>query len=104
MLLPDAVQFNLKSTLTEKTVGIEVFNIGSGKAQTVQQALDVLIHAHGQSIPVVAVDSRKRPNDRPYLCPSVDKLTSFLGMACKSFDSETAKDIWTEPESTRLLY
>lgn len=95
---------NVIQSLTERAVGIDVFNIGSGKVQTVQQALDVLVKVHGQSVKVVSVDSRKRPNDRPYLCPSVDKLTTALGTACKSFDAETARDIWAEPASTRLLY
>lgn len=95
---------NVIQSLTEKTVGIDVFNVGSGKVQTVQQALDVLVQVHGQSVQVISVDARKRPNDRPYLCPSVDKLTAALGSACKSFDAETANDIWAEPASTRLLY
>lgn len=90
--------------LTEKVVGIDVFNIGSGKVQTVQQALDVLIQIHGQSVTVAQVDARKRPNDRPYLCPSIDKLTSVLGHGCKSFGAETAQSIWAEPADTRLLY
>lgn len=90
--------------LTEKAAGIDVFNIGSGLAQTVEQALAVLVNVHGQSVPVLSVDARKRPNDRPYLCPSVDKLSSFLGRACKPFGMETARDIWAEPAATRLLY
>jgi len=90
--------------LTERSSGIDIFNIGSGSPKTVQQALDILIQVHGQSVKVVSKEERKRPNDRPYLCPSVEKLTSVLGEACKSFDEETAKDIWAEPDITRILY
>jgi UDP-glucose 4-epimerase len=95
---------NRIQAITERIVGIDVFNIGSGKAQSVQHALDVLTEVHGQSVQVVSVDERKRPNDRPFLCPSVDKLSSILGAACKSFDAETARNIWAEPSATRLLY
>jgi len=57
--------------LTEKISGIDVFNIGSGIGQSVGDALKLLVGSANCDISVVAVDARKRPNDRPYLCPNV---------------------------------
>jgi UDP-glucose 4-epimerase len=90
--------------ITEKTIGVDVFNIGSGKVQPVQNALDLLIKAHGRDVTVVSVEARKRANDRPYLCPAVNKLQNAIGHAAVSFGDRTAKAIWDEPPETRILY
>jgi UDP-glucose 4-epimerase len=91
-------------SLTERGRGIDVFNIGSGNTLTVQEALDLLVQVHGHDVKILPVDSRKRVNDRPYLCPSVEKLRNFLGFTADSFSVKTAKTIWEEPLQTRRLY
>jgi len=90
--------------LTEKTTGIDVYNIGSGHAMSVQSALEILIEASGRAVKIVPVEARKRPNDRPYLCPSVSKITNLLGFACEGLSVKTAKAIWDEPIEQRRLY
>ena len=91
-------------TMTGKIQGIDVYNIGSGNVMSVQNALDLLIEAHGRAVKIVSVDARKRPNDRPYLCPSVGKLKTLLGAACEGLSLESAREIWREPTETRRLY
>ncbi len=90
--------------LTHKSTGLDVFNIGSGQAVTVQAALELLLKAHDGEAKIVSVEARKRPNDRPYLCAAVDKVRGFLGYAAEPFGPETARAIWEEPMPTRLLY
>jgi hypothetical protein len=82
--------------LTKRVRGSDVFNIGSGNAMTVQ--------AHGRDVKLLPVESRKRANDRPYLCPSVEKVTSHLGFASDGFTLQTAQAIWQEPLETRRFY
>ena len=90
--------------LTEKISGIDVFNIGSGIGQSVGDALKLLVESAEFDISVVSSEARKRPNDRPYLCPNVDRLIAALGAAAEPFGVETAKSIWAEPAHTRLIY
>ncbi len=90
--------------ITMRTQGIDLFNIGSGRAVTVQQALDILVEASGRKVKVVSVEARQRPNDRPYLCPAVDKITTALGYAPKSFDLAAAKAVWAAPVDMRRFY
>jgi UDP-glucose 4-epimerase len=90
--------------ITMQTEGIDVFNIGSGRAMSVQQALDILVEAAGRKIDIVSVAARQRSNDRPYLCPAVDKITVALGRAAKSFDLATAKAIWAATPNMRRFY
>lgn len=93
---------------TNKIQGLDVVNIGSGQPQTVENALTLITKARseeiGRDIPVESVEARKRPNDRPYLCPGVDKLVTLIGRACKPFNEETAKEIWAVSSDERTFY
>ena len=90
--------------LTERVEGLDIFNIGSGKSQSVEQALGAIVEALGRPSTILSVEHRKRPSDRAYLCPCVDKLVTVLGRAADAFGPETAKAIWAEPAATRVLY
>lgn len=90
--------------ITEKTSGLDIFNIGSGQTQTVAGALALIVEAQSRQVRIESVDARKRANDRAYLCPAVDKLRNALGHAALPFSLATAKSIWQEPAATRLLY
>ena len=80
------------------------FNIGSGVGQAVGDALKTLSKSAACNASIVAVEERKRPNDRPYLCPKVDRLKSTLSDAAKSFNLETAKSICSEPAHGILIF
>ena len=90
--------------LTKKAKDIDVFNIGSGVPQVVQDVLDMISDGHGENVKIVSVEEKRRKNDRGYLCPSVEKVKLSLGYACKPFDKDTASDIWSEPPETRIFY
>lgn len=90
--------------LTFKTRGLEVINIGSGQVQTVEDAITTLVKSHNSEAIVISVDERKRPNDRPFLCPNVDRLRNLLGRACDPFTHETAKSIFSSPVEHRFQY
>jgi UDP-glucose 4-epimerase len=90
--------------LTEHVVGFDCFNIGSGSPMAVKDALELIVKASGCSVKIESVEERRRVNERPYLCPSVDRLRSLLGVTCESLSFQTAQAIWAEPESSRLRY
>ncbi len=90
--------------LTLKNKGLDTFNIGSGKTQTVREALDLLIEGQGKSAEIISVPQKQRPNDRPYLCPAVDKTKSYLGFAAEPFSRTTVEAIWNSPPEQRIMY
>ena len=72
--------------------------------QTVGDALKTFTKSAACNVSIVAVEERKRPNDRSYLCLNVDRLKSTLSYAAKSFNVETAKSIWSEPAHGILIF
>ncbi len=90
--------------LTKTVNGSDVYNIGSGQVQSVQNAIELLIKASGSFVEYISIDSKKRPNDRPYLCPSVDKLRNSIGYACEPFSFESAQTVWSADLSERFMY
>ena len=80
----------------ERVTGTEIVNLGSGIVQEVGKVLDTLVSVLPFKVEVVSVASRQRANDRPYLCPALDKLKTLIGRSAKPFDSSTAKAIFNE--------
>tara|TARA_B100000989_G_scaffold296001_1_gene278283 strand:+ start:238 stop:1194 length:957 start_codon:yes stop_codon:yes gene_type:complete len=95
---------NLIAELTDKCKDIDVYNIGSGQPQVVQDVLNMIAEGRSKDIEIVSVKSKMRKNDRGYLCPSVEKINQLIGHSCKPFDMETAREIWNESAETRILY
>ena len=90
--------------LTHTVQGLDIYNIGSGIPQTVGNALEILTGAHSKGIEIISVKERQRPNDRPFLCPNIDKLRTTIGKSCEPFNKKTADKIWQENENTRTIY
>ncbi|MDP2278274.1 MAG: NAD-dependent epimerase/dehydratase family protein [Nitrospirota bacterium] len=74
--------------------GIDLVNIGSGQAVTVSHALQTLVSVLPFKVEIVSVPEKQRPNDRPYLCPDINKLKRIIGKAAESFSEQTAESIF----------
>lgn len=80
--------------LTLNARGAEIVNIGSGVVQEIGAVLEELRRAAPHEIQIVSVPQRQRPNDRPYLCPDVTRLTRLNGSPAEPFGAETARRIF----------
>jgi UDP-glucose 4-epimerase len=84
------------ASLTLNASGIEVVNVGSGQVQEIGQVLEVLKAAAPRAVDVVSVAERRRPNDRPFLCPDVTRLRRLNGAPANPFSADTAKLLFAE--------
>jgi UDP-glucose 4-epimerase len=84
------------ANLTLNSNGIEICNIGSGQVQEIGAILDLLTAASPHPVEIVSVPERRRPNDRPFLCPDVSRLTRLNGAPAKPFSAETARLLFAE--------
>ncbi len=82
--------------LTLRSTGIDIVNVGSGVVQEIGQVLDMLRVASGKEVEFVSVPERCRPNDRPYLCPDVNRITRLIGAAPRPLSLDTARRIFAE--------
>jgi UDP-glucose 4-epimerase len=82
--------------LTLNASGIELVNIGSGQVQEIGDVLALLKEAAPHPVEVVSIPERRRPNDRPFLCPDVTRLKRLIGMSAKPFSANTARLLFEE--------
>jgi GDP-4-dehydro-6-deoxy-D-mannose reductase len=82
-------------TLIEQGHPGEVYNIGSGQAHSVQEALDELIRISGVLAEVEVDRARLRSVDVPLLVASTIPLNS-LGWRAEKTLSEALQDLWNE--------
>lgn len=87
---------------TAKTEGLEILNIGSGKAVEVREALRIIAAVLPFKVEFTSVAARQRPNDRPFLCPDTQRLRRTVGRACDSFSENTARKIFAEYPDIKL--
>lgn len=76
--------------------GLEILNIGSGKAIEVREALDIIAAVLPFQVDFKCVPERQRLNDRPFLCPDTQRLRRTIGRAADPFNEETARKIFAE--------
>jgi UDP-glucose 4-epimerase len=81
---------------TSKVEGLEILNIGSGKAIEVREALSVLASVLPFGVEFMSVPERQRANDRPFLCPDTQRLRRTIGRAADPFSADTARKIFAE--------
>jgi UDP-glucose 4-epimerase len=84
------------ANLTFNSSGIELVNIGSGEVQEIGQVLELLKAAAPHPVDVVSIPERRRPNDRPFLCPDVTRLKRLNGTPAKPFSASTARLLFAE--------
>jgi UDP-glucose 4-epimerase len=87
---------------TSKVEGLEIVNIGSGKAVDVREALSVIASVLPFKVEFKSVPERQRPNDRPFLCPDTQRLRRTIGRAADSFNEDTARKIFAEYPNIKL--
>ncbi|SPM35281.1 UDP-glucose 4-epimerase [Mycobacterium rhizamassiliense] len=85
-----------------KVEGLEILNIGSGKAVEVREALDILTSVLPFEVEFRSVPERQRPNDRPFLCPDTQRLRRTVGRAADTFNQDTARKIFAEYPDIKL--
>ena len=76
--------------------GLDVINVGSGRAIEVREALRILTSVLPFRVDVTSVAARQRPNDRPYLCPDPTRLHRAIGRTAAQFSESTARSIFAE--------
>jgi len=77
----------------------EVYNIGTGKAFTMQEVLDILLSLTELEVEVRVDKARLRPSDVPLLLSDSDKFKSLTGWEPKIPFHQTLKDLldyWRE--------
>jgi UDP-glucose 4-epimerase len=84
------------ANLTLSSSGIELVNVGSGEVQEIGQVLELLKAAAPHAVEIVSLPERRRPNDRPFLCPDVTRLKRLNGTPAKPFSANTAKLLFAE--------
>ena len=82
-------------TLIEQGQPKEIYNLGSGQAHSVQEALDELIRISGVLAEVEVDRARLRAVDVPLLVASTNPLNALGWKAEKSL-SEALQDLWNE--------
>lgn len=85
-----------------KVEGLEILNIGSGKAVEVREALSLIASVLPFRVDFTSVPERQRANDRPFLCPDTQRLHRTIGRAADPFNTETARKIFAEHPSIEL--
>ncbi len=65
--------------LMEKGIAGETYNVGSGKAVSIQELLDILLEQSRESIIVEQDASRMRPSDVPAIAADITKLQEDTG-------------------------
>ncbi len=87
--------------LTFASSGIELVNVGSGVVQEIGGILDIIKAVAPHAVEIVSVAERRRPNDRPFLCPDVTRLRRLIGAAAKPFSATTASLLFAETQRQR---
>lgn len=85
------------ATLVEKGTGGEIYNLGSGTARSIRQALDQLIAVSGHRVEIEVDQERIRPVDVPLLCADASKLES-LGWTAGLGAGRALEDLWRATE------
>ena len=85
-----------------KVEGLEILNIGSGKAVEVREALNIIASVLPFEVEFTSVPERQRPNDRPFLCPDTQRLRRTVGRAADPFNEDTARKIFAEYPDIKL--
>lgn len=66
-------------SLIEKDVESGVYNVCSGKAMTVQEILDMMLHLSSKEIKVEIDEGKFRPSEVPFFVGCADKLSNATG-------------------------
>jgi GDP-4-dehydro-6-deoxy-D-mannose reductase len=66
-------------SLIEKDVESGVYNVCSGKAMTVQEILDMMLHLSSKEIKVELDEGKFRPSEVPFFVGCADKLSNATG-------------------------
>ena len=67
------------SLIASRSRGLQVYNVGSGRAYSVSEIVTLLSAKLGRPLPITVDPQRLRASDRPLLLASVDKLERELG-------------------------
>lgn len=89
------------AALVENGEGGEIYNLGSGTATSIRQALDRLIEISGLAATVEVEDSRLRPVDIPLLRADSSKLARLGWRPERGVDS-ALEELWTEARARAL--
>ena len=65
--------------LMQKGIAGETYNVGSGKAVSIQTILDILLEQSTESVAVEQDPSKMRPSDVPYIEADITKLREDTG-------------------------
>ena len=65
--------------LAERGKSGEVYNVGSGKEISIQEALDLIISISGTKVTITQDPERMRPSDAPIIVADISKLISHTG-------------------------
>lgn len=65
--------------LMEKGKSGEIYNVGSGKAYSIRELLDMLIEISGRKIKICVDRDKMRPVDLPLIQSDISKLTAHTG-------------------------
>jgi GDP-4-dehydro-6-deoxy-D-mannose reductase len=86
--------------LAERGEPGSVYNVASGEARTIGQALDGLIAMAGMEVRLETDPARVRPIDVALLCGDPSRLESLGWRARRGFDAAVA-ELWSEARASR---
>jgi GDP-4-dehydro-6-deoxy-D-mannose reductase len=81
------------SLLVEKGKSGGIYNVGSGKAISVQEVLDSILSLSTVEISIEQDDSRLRPSDTPVIEADISRLTELTGWKPKIPLQDTLSDM-----------
>lgn len=76
----------------------DIYNIGSGKAHSVEEVLSTLIKISGVDCKVIQDKTRMRSVDRPYLVSDISKFNSITGWEPKISFEESMRFLYENPQ------
>jgi GDP-4-dehydro-6-deoxy-D-mannose reductase len=83
------------ATLAARGAAGEIFNLASGEARSIGEALARLVEISGVAVTTVEDPARVRPVDVPCLCGDATRLAALGWRATRGFD-RALEDLWHE--------
>lgn len=71
-----------------------IYNVGSGKAYSLKELLEIIVSLSSQRIEIIVDKDRYRPVDTPYICCDCTKITNKLHWKSEYSIDNTLKDIF----------
>jgi UDP-glucose 4-epimerase len=82
----------------DRRPGVDVVNLGTGKAYSVYEVVQELADVIGESLQIETDPARTRASDRPFLAAAIDKIASRYSWTPTFSLRDGLLDLWRNPD------